>query len=581
MIQSILSRADGIFLWVDLVTSTILESDDNGETLEEKLEALYDTPRELDGLFTQIFLKLGENERMDTYHMLSWMLFATRRMSSLELCFAMQFSRGGSFVTFDSWRRSHQFIDRGSQTERFIRSRSRGLLTIEKSSNSHEPDRVQFIHQTVPGFLLQKGLAMLRRKDPAHLPGLCNYYIALTCIRYLSQEATVSCASMILLRSFNRLSNKTSRKWSYTPVAFLEWINPTEVIDKTVKERARLELLDSYSSTTYRHYSASEVNSYAHGILKAIKLVFSELPLLEYAIQALATRLTSAEESQISQVAILDTLLHKGPQCLRLWYSFQDVLYLPSGHRLHHIEWSDFLQASVSLGLDSCIRELSVQLSLRNISLPPSCDPTQSLSVAALYSSSGIVSELIACGANPNARNKGQDTPLDVACRTGDVKMVTTLLNMGAKVNSRNFFGFTPLHYAAQVGAISVMSALLSAGAAVDPRLDRTGDTPMLLAVVSDQVDVVKLLMANGADSHLKNGTGLDCHGLAIRYACAMAYAALNPHSPRLPKEAGISGHNRHLLHIVEPINRAMTASPSPERQEHKRVQWSGRYVPK
>ncbi|KAL6872219.1 hypothetical protein HDV57DRAFT_505984 [Trichoderma longibrachiatum] len=568
MIQSILSRADGIFLWVDLVTSSILEADDNGETLDEKLEALYDTPRELDGLFTQIFLKLGDNERRDTYTMLSWMLFATRRMSSLELCFAMQFSRNSSIVTFDAWTKSQMFVNKGLQTERYIRSRSRGLLTVEKSPQKGEPDRVQFIHQTVPGFLLQKGLAILQPSHhPVYLPGIGNHYIALACMRYLSQQATLSCASMTLLRSCSSLSSrKRSSNWNQ-PSSFLQWIDPSADINDTIKAQARQQLLSSYNSATYEPYTAAEASAYTRGMLKAIDLVFSELPLLEYCIQSLEAHLASAEQSQIPQAAVLDMLLDQGPQSLRLWYSFQDGLHLPRAHRFHQVDWGDFLQAFVALGLKSCIRELSYRLSLRRMSLPQSCNLSQALFLAVYYSSPDIVRELITCGANPNARNKEGYTPLDNACRKGDAEMVTALLNLGAMVNVRNVFGFTPLHHAAQVGATAVVEALLAAGAAIDARLHRTGDTPLLLAVVADQVDVVKLLIAKGANIRLKNGAGLDCNTLAIRHGASMAYGALNPHKPTFLRPA------------FEPINRAMTASPSPETQERRKAQRSGRFA--
>ncbi|TFA99543.1 Ankyrin repeat and KH domain-containing protein [Trichoderma ghanense] len=568
MIQSILSRADGIFLWVDLVTSSILEADDNGETLDEKLEALYDTPRELDGLFTRIFLNLGHHERSDTYHMLSWMLFATRRMSSLELCFAMQFGRNSSIVTFDAWRRSQTFVNKGLQTERFIRSRSRGLLTVEKSPREGEPDRVQFIHQTVPGFLLQKGLEILQPSHyTAYLPGIGNHYIALACMRYLSQQATLSCPSMILLRSCSSLSSRKRYSKRNQPSSFLQWIDPTAAIDHTSKGRAIQQLLNSYNSTTYEPYTATEARSYTRGMLKAIELVFSELPLLEYCIESLETHLASAEHSRIPQAAVLDMLLDQGPQCLRLWYSFQDGIYLPRAHRFHQVYWGDFLQAFVALGLKSCIRELRYRLSLRRMSLPQSCNLTQSLFLAVYYSSPDIVGELIACGANLNARNKEDYTPLDIACRNGDAGMATALLGSGAMVNVRNVFGFTPLHHAAQVGATAVVEALLAAGAAIDARLQRTRDTPLLLAVVSDQVDVVRLLIAKGANTRLKNGAGLDCNKLALQHGASMAYGALNPHKPTF------------LRPVFEPINRAMTASPSPEMQKQRLAQRSSRFA--
>ncbi|KAF9766678.1 hypothetical protein IL306_000879 [Fusarium sp. DS 682] len=146
MVRSILERADGVFLWADLVTSSILEADDNGETLQGKMAILNGTPRELGGLYTQVFLKLGSKERLDTFRMLSWVLMAARRLTPLELCFATQFSPSQSCLTFETWKRSSWFVGPGNQQERFIPSRSCGLLRIQKVSNGTDSHRVQFIH---------------------------------------------------------------------------------------------------------------------------------------------------------------------------------------------------------------------------------------------------------------------------------------------------------------------------------------------------------------------------------------------------------------------------------------------------
>ncbi|ETR96947.1 hypothetical protein M419DRAFT_121271 [Trichoderma reesei RUT C-30] len=46
-----------------------------------------------------------------------------------------------------------------------------------------------------------------------------------------------------------------------------------------------------------------------------------------------------------------------------------------------------------------------------------------------------------------------------------------------------------------------------------------------------------------------------------------MAYGVLNPHKPTI------------LRSVFEPIDRAMTASPSPETQERRKAQRSGRFA--
>jgi hypothetical protein len=106
--------------------------------------------------------ELSDTERVQTF---KWALYAFRRLTPVELCFAVQFESAGQMATFTSWRQSDLFIEKGVQMERFIRSRSRGLLEIRTIFNQNSASRpsevVQFVHQTVPEFLVRAGFATL------------------------------------------------------------------------------------------------------------------------------------------------------------------------------------------------------------------------------------------------------------------------------------------------------------------------------------------------------------------------------------------------------------------------------------
>ncbi|KAE9580194.1 Vegetative incompatibility protein HET-E-1 [Colletotrichum fructicola] len=180
----------------------ILKSDDHGESLQQTMSAFEATPQELDGLYMQILHKLTDDERLDTFRLFSWMLFADRRLSPLELCFAMRFHRNASKVTLDSWKRSNESVGQNLQAEKFVRSRSRGLLNIQDKDDSQDSGTVQFIHHTVSVFLLQRGLAILRpNEQPAKLIGVAHRDIALTCVLYLTQNEITNCESFSNLRS--------------------------------------------------------------------------------------------------------------------------------------------------------------------------------------------------------------------------------------------------------------------------------------------------------------------------------------------------------------------------------------------
>ena len=163
-------------------------------------------PHRLDDLYTQIISRLSKHERIETFRIFKWVMFASQQLDPLELCFELQFEAAGPFMTFLSWTQSQHFIKKGEQMERYIRSRSRGLLEIRNVARDIDivspsrSDAVRFIHHTVPEFLSRKGLALLQLSENSHMAGVCHHLIAVTCINYLSEPAIISCPFMKLLR---------------------------------------------------------------------------------------------------------------------------------------------------------------------------------------------------------------------------------------------------------------------------------------------------------------------------------------------------------------------------------------------
>ena len=169
----------------------------------------------------------------------------------------------------------------------------------------------------------------------------------------------------------------------------------------------------------------------------------------------------------------------------------------------------------------------------------PSLDDTTSLD---------LIKQLLAAGANPNARLKffspfraiGNDrggdlifttgaTPLLRAARGGDVEVVQLLLKAGAKVDlpvEREWRdqggGITPLTSASglqnqpndtrgkfktQAQAVAVIKLLIAAGADVNAKDDR-GNSALHGAVLRGYNDVVKTLIEAGADPYRANNEG-------------------------------------------------------------------------
>jgi len=135
---------------------------------------------------------------------------------------------------------------------------------------------------------------------------------------------------------------------------------------------------------------------------------------------------------------------------------------------------------------------------------------------------------LIKHGDKVNARNNLLETPLNIILSTGYIlgiegnpnpnvvddiindiifenieDIVKLLINHGADVNAINSYDDSPLHEAIFMDFESIVELLLNHGARVDVK-DFYGNTPLFSAVLNDSKEIVKLLIEHGADVNTK-----------------------------------------------------------------------------
>src|SRR5262245_38385615 len=127
------------------------------------------------------------------------------------------------------------------------------------------------------------------------------------------------------------------------------------------------------------------------------------------------------------------------------------------------------------------------------------------------------VERLIARGASPNAYD-AQGTPaLMAAALFADADMVEVLLKRGANPNLVDESGATALMWS--VPDRVKVQRLLDRGAAVDTRSE-TGRTALLVAAsYPGTVDLLRLLLARGADLRVQDRAGTTALALAVRSA--------------------------------------------------------------
>ena len=113
---------------------------------------------------------------------------------------------------------------------------------------------------------------------------------------------------------------------------------------------------------------------------------------------------------------------------------------------------------------------------------------------------------------NPDIRGRWLQTPLHRMLtlnkvRRGDLEMVRRLLDCGADVNAQDNDNWTPLYSAAWNGRLDLVQILLEHGATVNAPT-RYGETSLYKASENGYVDVVRLLLERGADPNISDSRG-------------------------------------------------------------------------
>lgn len=99
---------------------------------------------------------------------------------------------------------------------------------------------------------------------------------------------------------------------------------------------------------------------------------------------------------------------------------------------------------------------------------------------------------------NAKDRENG-DTALHIVSGQRNLSWLAFLLGKGARFDLQNEEGYTPLAIAAQLGWSEGAELLLGRKAGVDVA-NRRGETPLILAVQRRDLQMVRLLLAHGAD---------------------------------------------------------------------------------
>ncbi|EGU82780.1 hypothetical protein FOXB_06701, partial [Fusarium oxysporum f. sp. conglutinans Fo5176] len=175
-------RAQGVFIWAHLVVDRILDLDNEGTGLKKIEDEIYSIPPDLDDLYHDLIQNV--NERAASLKLIQWICFAVRPLSLDELRWAMIVDADCPHKSLQECKRTKYYISDSDRMKRRVQTLSCGLAEVTSDTKV-----VQFMHQSVEDFFVEKGLSTLgETAETDSVVGIAHHRLSRTCIRYLAME---------------------------------------------------------------------------------------------------------------------------------------------------------------------------------------------------------------------------------------------------------------------------------------------------------------------------------------------------------------------------------------------------------
>jgi ankyrin repeat protein len=197
----ILSRSNGGFQWVFLVTRTIIDKNLIGIKAEKLLNELDACPQTLSEIYEAILDSVPVAGQKQMAKIFQWVRYAERPLSAQELRDALATDKDMSHKSILDLRAYEGWSDSLIDFERYVKHISRGLIRFQSREmwEQYEPhgedsDReAQLIHQSVADFLTDKFDNSVRDHEPTiqSSAGAGHLEISRSCLRYMTLEGVL------------------------------------------------------------------------------------------------------------------------------------------------------------------------------------------------------------------------------------------------------------------------------------------------------------------------------------------------------------------------------------------------------
>jgi ankyrin repeat protein len=533
--NTILAKANGVFLWVVLVVE-ILKTEyvrGNAHTVKQTLEQI---PGDLTKLFRSIVTRDQENVH-ELLLCLRWILYSRRPLALREFYFAMLAGTDTNDLEWRCYFAEFSEEDADDMILDYLRSCSKGLAELTKGKNG----RVQFIHESVRDFLVTGG--GFEHIEPTCDSSAYGAHEALKqcCIRGIQIDMNICWQMMGLTapadqditawRPSHRRSERALLKsgspfldyaiamvfyhsneavlgipqegffdrfdlsrW-YTIANLLQQYDigvytPDISIEYILAERNCANLIRSLACRQH-DFTRSSRNRNRTPLIAALANKSKE------AAEAILEREGAEYPTKIAQEITVDNYkgrhaydLRQGQETWR-WAIEQGWLSLA-----RHFLRDDQLDAEVLRALSKFLNSTSETGNINNATL------------------------LIERGADVNAQGGRYGNALQAASANGHTEVATLLIERGADVNAQDGEYGSAIQAALANGHTEVATLLIERGADVNAQAGEYGGSALQAVLANGHTEVATLLIERGADVNAQGGW----YGSALQAALAKGH---------------------------------------------------------
>ena len=541
-----------------LVVPRVVRLYRRGKSTDTIQAMIQNTPTELHELYTGLLGLIEDQEKAQCLHFMQWICFSFRPLTVRELRFALALNLDISHTSIHQSQISEFSATTDEDMKSVVYDVSKGLAEVKE----HDGEQiVQFIHQSVPDFLLEKGFQILNSSTPGSVIRHGHLWISRSCIECLSLGAVpgsvASLSRKIEMAESGLLKYSSSYLISHIQVLKNANISQddlaelsTKASDLTLYEYSYSANTFSYSTRTLGHTTllhiatsctfvhlgravlaqtvrSDRVDAYGqtplliaaregHAILLELLLGRNDVDVNHKDFRGDTPLSSAAREGHEVVVKLLlnredvdadhKDILGNTPLSLAATSGYEAVVEvlmnrkdvdLDSINHYGDTPLSKAAQQQHTAIVKKLLNRKGVNYDLQG---------GMTLFLAAANAHRAMVEMLLQGIANPNTRGTFGRTALSWAAAHGDYGLVELLLQHRIDVNVRDIDGLKPLSSAASKGHWEVVKLLLPWTRNSDS-VDNCR-TPLSLAASMGHFEVVKLLLqrTGNADSVDKSG---------------------------------------------------------------------------